>query len=195
MKPATYQNWQAAIVILRAHVTLSRWGWLTEQRHFTVTISRTFHWFDKLWTKLTFDDPWMDNVISKPKLKVFLPQVYNVSFKAQNISKVTFWFFKTSFAGYQPGRVTNQEEKLLCTRVICFLNRHLYRHPEYVYVNKWIVINKGLRALRAKIQKLLFIANCIAFFLMQVYKIKVKKVTRVPFRKYLGSKLNAASAF
>ena len=53
------------MAILRAPVTLSRWGWLTDQRHFTVTVSRTFHWFDKLWTKLTFDDSWMDNVEKK----------------------------------------------------------------------------------------------------------------------------------
>ena len=67
---------QVAMVILRAPVTLSRWGWLTDQRHFTVTVSRTFHWFDKLWTKLTFDDSWMDNVVLKPNLKVFLPLMY-----------------------------------------------------------------------------------------------------------------------
>ena len=50
------KNVQVAMVILRAPVTLSRWGWLTDQRHFTVTVSRIFHWFDNLWTKLTFDD-------------------------------------------------------------------------------------------------------------------------------------------
>ena len=56
---------------------------------------------------------------------------------------------------------------------------------------------KGLRALKAKngpLQKWFIFANRVAI-LMQVSKIKVKKVTGTPFRKYLGPKLNATSAF
>ena len=77
------------MVILRAPVTLSRWGWLTDQRHFTVTISKTFHWFDKLWIKLTFDDSRMDNVVSKPNLKVFLPLVLITQVCIFTLQKVT----------------------------------------------------------------------------------------------------------
>ena len=67
------------MVILRAPVTLSRGGWLTDQRHFTVTVSSTFQW-----SKLTFDDA-IDNVVSKPNLKVFLPLVYVCKIRTCNI--------------------------------------------------------------------------------------------------------------
>ena len=55
----------------------------------------------------------------------------------------------------------------------------------YIYLGR-----KGQRALWAKndtLQKWFLFANCIALP-MQGYKIKVNRMTMIPFRKYLGSK-------
>ena len=68
MKPATYQKCAGSYGNLLHSPGEVDW-------QIKDTLQLLFHWSDKLWTKLTFDDSWMDNVVSKPKLKVFLPLV------------------------------------------------------------------------------------------------------------------------
>ena len=95
MKHATYQK----CAVSYGNLESTRWGWPIDQRHFAVTVSRTFHRFNKLWSKLTFDDCWMNNVLSKPKLKVFLSLVQE--FKFMRIIFICFrnqWIFVKIFS-------------------------------------------------------------------------------------------------
>ena len=64
----------------------------------------------------------------------------------------------------------------------------------YFYIKLLVILllNRALRTKLGLLQKWLLYAYCRALF-MQIYKIKVKKVTAIPFRKYLGSNLSATN--